>query len=129
MKAKIFYIAYKTCESLTSNRNSFQLSNARLFIKVNITLHILQVLLCIFPLTNNKVAIFDNSVVIVLLVAYLLAMGLATFFFDNKTFAKSMRINKNSVLTSYGRLIGLTYFLLNLCLFVMIFMVQYKQTG
>ena len=127
VKTKVFYIAYRTCESLTSYRNPLQLTQAQTFIAINMTLHIFQLTFCTFLLTNKKIATIDGPAYLVFVATCLLTMIFATLVFNKRTLAKSIKLYKDTSLKSVARLIGLNYLFLNMALFVTLFIIQSKQ--
>ena len=126
MKTTIFYISYKTCESLTKYKNSFQLTNSKTFIATNVTFHIFQLTFLVLYFQDKKVKTFNDNHILFFLGMYLISIGLITFIFDKKTLAKSISKFKNTQLTKYARLIGLTYFILNLVLLYFSYGLQIK---
>jgi len=104
------------------------LTNAKRFIATNISLHIIEIILFVFLLTDKKITTIDFESILVLVAIYLLTMFFVTIVFSKGVLAKSINKYNNSTLTKYARIIGLSYLFLNFILASIIFVLQSKQT-
>lgn len=126
MKTKILYIAYQTCASWTIYPNPKQFSNALALIGINIIFHVIQLICCIFLLTNHRITTINGPVYFAFWVISILTMLFVSFVFNRRTLAKSIKIHKNTFLSSKSYLIGLAYVIINFGLTVALFVVQNK---
>ncbi len=96
MKTKIFYIAYKTCESLFGNRNISQIHKAKILIATNIAIHISQIVLLGFLALNKKLATINVFTVLIFCAIYVLSTIGVLISYNRKILAKSIAKYKNS---------------------------------
>ena len=128
MKTKIFYVAYKTCESLTKYQNPLRLTNAKILISTNISFHIIEVIFFTYLFTSKQITKIDITSILVFIAINLLTIAFVTIFFTKKVLVKSINKYSNTLLAKYARLIGLTYMLLNFILASIIFVMQSNRT-
>lgn len=127
-KQLIMFIAYKTTGELVNprpgRRNHF--SRAILFITFAFAINIAEIVLVVNSLFFKKRFDFtDGKFFLIYLLVFSVYFPVAAIFKKN-TFAKSIRLYKDSKLAAMAGAIGLSYFLLNLGLAVYLIFIMVK---